>query len=138
MNNTNITNNKYNNNSNTGTGNTMTTERIIKVNFQDVSRDVELPSPATLSGLQEAVASTFGIKLPIRSSGIIAHGDLSFTYRDSDGDDIMFDKDSELDLALRLCPGVVEISAAGKVEPKVSDAFARFRLYCFVPVDSGF
>lgn len=101
----------------------MTTVRSIKINFQDDSRDVDLPYPATLTGLQVAVASTFEVELPVRASSTAADGDLSFTYRDPDGDDIMFDRDSELSLALRLCPESLEISAAAvAVEPKVSDA----------------
>ena len=90
--------------------------RKIKINFQDASRDVDLPSPFTLAGLQEAIASTFGIDIPPRSGRDEAAkgSDLSFTYKDPDGDDIVFDKDSELSLALRLCPSSLEITAAAK------------------------
>ena len=91
----------------------------IKINFKGASRDVDLPTPATLSGLQAAVASTFKVELAARSEAGGADSDLSFTYKDSDGDEIVFDKDSELSLALRLCPSPLEISAASKPKDTV-------------------
>ena len=100
----------------------MANARSIKINFQGESRDVTLntrPSP-TLAGLQAAVSSTFSADLPPRSKGDVADEDLRFTYKDSEGDDIVFDKDSELSLALRLSPESLEISAARKVASKVS------------------
>ena len=97
--------------------------RTIKINFEGSSREVSLSTPATLAGLQAAVASAFGVKLAARSRAAgVADTDLSFTYMDSDGDDIVFDKDSELRLALRLCPSPLEISAASKQQVKVRDA----------------
>ena len=96
----------------------MKSSRTIKINFQGASRKVDLPTPATLSGLQAAVASAFKVELAARSPAGGAASDLSFTYTDSDGDDIVFDKDSELSLALRLCPSPLEISAAGKQKDK--------------------
>ena len=96
--------------------------RSIKINFQGESRDVTLNTkpPPTLAGLQAAVSSTFSANLPPRSRGGAADEDLHFTYKDSEGDDIVFDKDAELSLALRLSPESLEISAARKVESKVS------------------
>ena len=90
--------------------------RTIKINFQGASRDVELSAPFTLGGLQKAIASTFEIDLPARSGPDEPNEDtnLSFTYKDPEGDDIVFDQDSELSLALRLCPNSLEITAAGK------------------------
>eukprot|EP00904_Undaria_pinnatifida_P013925 jgi/Undpi1/9663/HiC_scaffold_27.g12119.m1 len=96
--------------------------RTIKINFEGSSREVSLSTPATLAGLQAAVASAFGVKLAARSRAAgVADTDLSFTYMDSDGDDIVFDKDSELRLALRLCPSPLEISAASKQQVKDVD-----------------
>ena len=96
----------------------MANARSIKINFQGESRDVTLNTrpPPTLAGLQAAVSSTFSADLPPRSRGDVANEDLRFTYKDSEGDDIVFDKDSELSLALRLSPESLEISAARKVE----------------------
>ena len=96
----------------------MKSSRTIKIIFQGASRNVDLPTPATLSGPQAAVASAFKVELAARSPAGGAASDLSFTYTDSDGDDIVFDKDSELSLALRLCPSPREISAAGKQKDK--------------------
>ncbi|CAM9836241.1 unnamed protein product [Scytosiphon promiscuus] len=86
----------------------------IKIHFEGDSRDVDLPAPPTLAGLQAAVASTFSVDLAPRSSVEEARkeSDLSFTCKDPDGDSIAFDKDSELSLALRLCGGSLEIFAA--------------------------
>ncbi|CAB1101132.1 unnamed protein product [Ectocarpus sp. CCAP 1310/34] len=102
-------NNRYNNNK------TMTTSSI-KITFQGASRDVNVRVPVMLASLQAAIAAAFDVELPARSSAGEAANDtdLSFTYKDPDGDDIVFDKESELQLALRLCPGSLEISAAGK------------------------
>ena len=112
-------------NSNSKTNTTekrMANARSIKINFQGESRDVTLNTrpPPTLAGLQAAVSSTFSADLPPRSRGDVADEDLRFTYKDSEGDDIVFDKDAELSLALRLSPESLEISAARKVESKVS------------------
>ena len=111
-----------NNNSNNNVTNKMNPSRSIKVNFRGASREVVLPTPATLSGLQAAVASAFKVKLAARSEAGGADSDLSFTYMDSDGDDIVFDKDSELNLALRLCPSPLEVSAAGNPKDKMVSA----------------
>ena len=96
--------------------------RSIKINFQGEPRDVTLNTrpPPTLAGLQAAVSSTFSADLPPRSRGGAADEDLHFTYKDSEGDYIVFDKDAELSLAFRLSPESLEISAARKVESKVS------------------
>ncbi|CAN0163065.1 unnamed protein product, partial [Scytosiphon promiscuus] len=93
---------------------TTSSTRSIKIHFQGDSRDVVLKAPPTLAGLQAAVGSTFSVDLPPRSSVEEApqESDLSFTYKDPDGDSIVFDKDSELQLALRLCPESLEIFAA--------------------------
>ena len=102
----------------------MANARSIKINFQGESRDVTLKTrpPPTLAGLQAAVSSIFSADLPPRSRGGAADDeDLRFTYKDSEGDDdIVFDTDAELSLALRLSPESLEISAARKVESKVS------------------
>ena len=101
----------------------MANARSIKINFQGESRDVTLNTrpPPTLAGLQAAVSSIFSADLPPRSRGSAADDeDLRFTYKDSEGDDIVFDTDAELSLALRLSPESLEISAARKVESKVS------------------
>ena len=101
----------------------MANARSIKINFQGESRDVTLNTrpPPTLAGLQAAVSSIFSADLPPRSRGGAADDeDLRFTYKDSEGDDIVFDTDAELSLALRLSPESLEISAARKVESKVS------------------
>ncbi|CAN0131524.1 unnamed protein product, partial [Ascophyllum nodosum] len=100
----------------------MANARSLKINFQGESRDVTLNTrpPPTLAGLQAAVSSTFSADLPPRSRGSAADDeDLRFTYKDSEGDDIVFDRDAELSLALRLSPESLEISAARKVESKV-------------------
>ena len=115
---------KHNNcDNNDTTMNTSTT--TIKINFQGASRDVNVPAPVSLASLQAAIAAAFDVELPVRSpAGEAAEDtDLSFTYKDPDGDDIVFDKDSELKLAVRLCPSSLEISAAGK-ESKVSERTA--------------
>ena len=91
----------------------------MKITFHGETRDVAVPMPTSLAGLQEAVSSTFSADLPPRSKGGAADGDLRFTYSDPEGDAIVFDKESELNLALRLCP-MLEISAAPKAEIKVS------------------
>ena len=109
-----------NNKDNSNPSNNKMTSCSIKINFQGASREVDLPTPATLSALQAAVSSTFKVELAARSdedSGG-ADTDLSFTYKDSDGDDIVFDKDSELALALRLCPSPLEICAVNKQKDK--------------------
>ena len=100
----------------------MANARSITINFQGDSRDVTLNTrpPPTLASLQAAVSSTFSADLPPRSRGGAADEDLRFTYKDSEGDDIVFDRDAELSLALRLSPESLEISAARKVESKVS------------------
>ncbi|CAM9442862.1 unnamed protein product, partial [Ascophyllum nodosum] len=103
----------------------MANTRSIKINFQGESRDVILNTrpPPTLAGLQAAISSTFSADLPPRSRGGAADDeDLRFTYKDSEGDDIVFDTDAELSLALRLSPESLEISAARKVESKVSSS----------------
>ena len=104
----------------------MANTRSIKINFQGESRDVILNNtrpPPTLAGLQAAVSSTFSADLPPRSRGGAADDeDLRFTYKDSEGDDIVSDTDAELSLALRLSPESLEISAARKVESKVSSS----------------
>ena len=125
MNTTNNNNDSNNNNSNNS--DKMDTRKI-KINFQGASRDVDLSAPFTLAGLQQAVASTFGTEMPARSGAEEAakDSDLSFTYKDPDGDDIVFDKDSELSLALRLCPSSLEITAASK--ETVRDTFCAPRL----------
>ncbi|CAN0107319.1 unnamed protein product, partial [Laminaria digitata] len=109
-------------NNNSNSNDTMNTSRSIKINFQGASREVDLPTPATLAGLQAAVASAFGVEFAARSEAGDAESDLSFTYMDNDGDDIVFDKDSELSLALRLCPSPLEICAASKQKDKKDDA----------------
>lgn len=88
--------------------------------FQGVSRIVHLSAAAaTLGGLQAAVASTFGTELSARPGGALADSDLCFTRMDEDGDEVVFNTDSELSLALRLCPSTLEISAASKAQSKV-------------------
>ena len=108
----------------------MNTTRSVKINFEGDSRDVALKLPATLDGLQAAVISTFSAGLPPRSEGGNAEYDLRFTYKDSEGDDIVFDKDSELCLALRLCPKL-EISAATMVNHDVSGFSKRLNRKLF-------
>lgn len=100
---------------NNNTNDKMNTRKI-KISFQGTSRDVDLASPFTLAGLQQAVASAFGAEMPARSGADEAakDSDVSFTYKDPEGDEIVFDKDSELSLALRLCPNSLEITAAVK------------------------
>ena len=120
-----MTTTKTNSNINSKTNTTdkrMANARSIKINFQGESRDVTLNTrpPPTLAGLQAAVSSTFSANLPLRSRGGAAAEDLRFTYKDSGGDDIVFDRDAELSLALRLSPESLEISAVRKVESKVS------------------
>ncbi|CAN0463579.1 unnamed protein product [Ectocarpus sp. 12 AP-2014] len=107
------------------------TASSIKINFQGTSRDVNVPAPVTLASLQAAVAAAFEVDLPVRSpAGEATKGtDLSFTYKDPDRDDIVFDKDSELKLALRLCPGSLEISAAGKENKATKMAGSEEKLY---------
>lgn len=58
-----------------------TTTRSIKITFQGASRDVTLPAPATLDGLQAVVASTLAVDLPARSGAdeFAMDGDLCFT-----------------------------------------------------------
>ncbi|CAN0266282.1 unnamed protein product [Pylaiella littoralis] len=100
--------------------NTAITTRSINVRFQGASRDVNLPTPVTLASLQAAIASTFEVDLPARSGpddDEPKDSDLLFTYKGPEGDNIVFDKDSELSLALRLCPSSLKISAAGKEKP---------------------
>ncbi|CAM9195305.1 unnamed protein product [Pylaiella littoralis] len=126
----NATNNTINNNNmNTST----TATRSIKINFQGASRDVEVAADqATLAGLQAAIASAFEADLPPRPGDNEApkDSDLRFTYKDPDGDSIVFDKDWELSLALRLCPISLEISAAGKEKVKPANKHDReHRLY---------
>eukprot|EP00752_Nemacystus_decipiens_P005513 g4988.t1 len=101
------TNTNNSNNTATTSNNVKMNTRKIKVNLEGASRNVDLPHPFTLAALQEAIASSFGDKAA-------KDVDLSFTYKDAEGDDIVFDKDSELSLALRLCPGSLEITAAVK------------------------
>lgn len=96
----------------------MATHRSIKISFQGDSRVVALPMPATLGGLQAAVASTFGTDLPPRSKGGTAECDLRFSQKDVEGNYIIFEKDSELNLAIRLC-SQLEISAFTKVKHEV-------------------
>jgi len=97
----------------------MNTTRSVKINFEGDSRDVALQLPATLDGLQAAVISTFSADLPPRSEGGTAEYDIRFTHKDVEGDDIVFDKDSELSLALRLC-SKLEITAITKAKYNVS------------------
>lgn len=118
-------------NNNSNSNDTMNTSRSIKINFQGASREVDLPTPATLAGLQAAVASAFGVEFAARSEAGDAESDLSFTYMDNDGDDIVFDKDSELSLALRLCPSPLEICAASKQKDKKVRGTFRDRCVCF-------
>ncbi|CAM9314446.1 unnamed protein product [Ectocarpus sp. 8 AP-2014] len=108
----------------------MTTSSI-KINFQGTSRDVNVPAPVTLASLRAAIAAAFDAELPVRSpAGEAAKDtDLSFTYKDPDGDDIVFDKDSELKLAMRLCPGSLEISAASKENKATKMPDSEARLY---------
>ncbi|CAN0311048.1 unnamed protein product, partial [Scytosiphon promiscuus] len=113
---------------------TTSSTHTIKIHFEGDSRDVDLPASATLAGLQAAVASTFSVDLLPRSSVEEARqeSDLSFTYKDPDGDSIVFDKDSELQLALRLCPESLEIFAArvdDKNEGPAHKADPEGRLY---------
>ncbi|CAN0449136.1 unnamed protein product [Ectocarpus sp. 12 AP-2014] len=118
------------NNIRDNTDKTMTASSI-KINFQGTSRDVNVPAPVTLTSLQAAVAAAFEVDLPVRSPAGEAtkDTDLSFTYKDPDGDDIVFDKDSELKLALRLCPDSLEISAAGKENKPANKPDPEARLY---------
>ncbi|CAN0369368.1 unnamed protein product, partial [Ectocarpus sp. 8 AP-2014] len=120
---------KHNNNRDNN-GKTMTTSSI-KINFQGTSRDVNVPAPVTLASLQAAIAAAFDAELPVRSPAGEAtkDTDLSFTYKDPDGDDIVFDKDSELNLAVRLCPGSLEIAAAGKENKPANKPDPEARLY---------
>ncbi|CAB1101131.1 unnamed protein product [Ectocarpus sp. CCAP 1310/34] len=117
-------NNRYNNDK------TMTTPSI-KINFQGASRDVNVPAPVSLASLQAAIAAAFDAELPVRSpAGEAAKDtDLSFTYKDPDGDDIVFDKDSELKLAVRLCPSSLEISATLKESEPAKKPDPEARLY---------
>ncbi|CAM9531885.1 unnamed protein product, partial [Hapterophycus canaliculatus] len=64
---------------------------------------------------------------PARSGaeGGSTKSDLSFTYKDPDGDNIVFDKDSELHLALRLCPESLEIIAACEDDHKDTKPSAK-------------
>ncbi|CAN0328611.1 unnamed protein product, partial [Hapterophycus canaliculatus] len=116
INSTNTT--KDNNNTNPVNDNKMTTSKIhsIKITFEGDSREIDLPPSVTLSGLQGAIASAFSVDVPARSGVDEAshESDLSFTYKDPDGDDIVLDQDSELGLALRLLRGSLEISASRK------------------------
>ncbi|CBN74845.1 hypothetical protein Esi_0043_0144 [Ectocarpus siliculosus] len=109
----------------------MMTTSSIKINFQGASRDVNVPAPVTLDSLQAAIAAAFDAELPVRSpAGEAAKDtDLSFTYKDPDGDDIVFDKDSELKLAVRLCPSSLEISAALKESKPANKPDPEARLY---------
>lgn len=88
----------------------MSTDRLVKMTFRGVSRNILLPTPATIVDLQTAVASTFGNGSPMRSTTTSPHG-LCFTFKDVEGDDIVFDTDKELNLALKVCPKELEISA---------------------------
>lgn len=91
----------------------MSMDRLVKMNFRGVSRNIVLPTPATIVDLQTAVVSTFGVVLPERSTARSPHGprkDLSFTFKDAKGGHIFFDTDAELNLALKVCPKELEIS----------------------------
>ncbi|CAM9484691.1 unnamed protein product [Ectocarpus sp. 12 AP-2014] len=109
---------------------TMTTSSI-KINFLGASRDVSVPAPVSLASLQAAIAAAFHVELPARSPAGEAgeDTDLSFTYKDPDGDDIVFDKDSELKLAVRLCPSSLEISASLKESKPANKPDPEARLY---------
>lgn len=98
---------------------------IIKVKFQNSCRNVQLPvDTTTVPALLAAVRSAF--KLPDKDAAVV--DEISLTYRDPDGDAITFDKDSELALALRLCPSPLEVTAAYRPpgqRKKVSSASHR-------------
>ena len=93
----------------------MSADRSIKINFRGASRDILLPTPATLVDVQAAVASSFQFDFPPRSTTSTSAGPgngVSFTFKDAQGDDITFDTDHELNPALRVCPKTLEISAS--------------------------
>ncbi|CAN0027689.1 unnamed protein product, partial [Ectocarpus fasciculatus] len=122
---------KHNNNCNNNDKMMNTSTTTIKINFQGASRDVNVPAPVSLASLQAAIAAAFDVELPVRSpAGEAAEDtDLSFTYKDPDGDDIVFDKDCELKLAVRLCPSSLEISAAGKESKPANKPDPEGKLY---------
>ena len=63
------------------------------MNSRGASRGILLPTPATIVGLQAAAASSFQVDLPLLSTTSPSTGpgnDLSFTFKDAQGDDIVF------------------------------------------------
>lgn len=105
--------------------------RTVKINLDGTSRAVDVPAPPSLAALQTAVCSAFHSE--ISSSSSVARGGeikLSFAWTDANGDDVVFDKDSELNLALRLCGDSLEISATRKAElVKVSCSLATTAVF---------
>ncbi|CAM9555013.1 unnamed protein product, partial [Hapterophycus canaliculatus] len=131
-----INTNNANNDGNPVNDNKMTTSKThtIKINFEGDSREIDVPPSMTLAGLEAAIASAFSVDVPARSGVDEAshESDLSFTYKDPDGDDIVLDQDAELSLALRLLRGSLEISAVRKQkenENENEDGDPERRLY---------
>ena len=86
----------------------MATTRSIKVNFKGDSREVNIALPPTIADLERALSSS-AFDAELSSAVNSCDSKLYFTYRDSEGDEIVFDKDHELDLGLKMCPDL-EIS----------------------------
>ncbi|CAM9804002.1 unnamed protein product, partial [Sphacelaria rigidula] len=100
--------NNHDNSNNTETEKMEAPTTSIKVKLGDSCRYVQLPANTmTIAALVAAVRSAFQL-----TDNDAAAQEISLTYRDRDGDDITFDKNSELALALRLCPSPLEVTAA--------------------------
>lgn len=81
----------------------------VKVTLQGNTRDIQLSALPTIGGLRTAVVSAFDVETTVGNSRSV---ELCFTYIDDDGDDITFDRDSELDLALQMCQNILEVKAS--------------------------
>eukprot|EP00903_Cladosiphon_okamuranus_P018051 g16612.t1 len=70
------------------------TTHLVKIKLDGDLRIMEIPSPPRFDGLVKAVMEAYAVP-----SG--RETELTYTYRDNDGDEVRFDSDAELDLAVR-------------------------------------
>eukprot|EP00904_Undaria_pinnatifida_P014174 jgi/Undpi1/9888/HiC_scaffold_28.g12342.m1 len=88
---------------------------LVKIKLDGDLRIMEIPTPPSFDGLVKAVAEAYAVP-----SGNEKR--FSFTYKDSDGDEVRFDTDAELNLALRTSPSPLRVTVKTTSAPTTAGA----------------